>query len=73
MTASIYVETKVRPSEVCDFFSENVPKINKKRDFYVMNARNPFHRVKLSAFPKNGSRLCDKNRAICNLYNGFAD
>jgi hypothetical protein len=42
----------VRPSEVCDFFSENVPKINKKRDFYDMSAKYPFHRVKLLAFPK---------------------
>jgi hypothetical protein len=61
----IYVETKkawiyskkknVRASEVCDFFSENVPKINKKSDFYDMNTKYPFHRVKLLAFPKKES------------------
>jgi hypothetical protein len=58
----IYVETKnawiyssVRPSEVCESFSKNVPKINKKSDFYDMNTKYPFHRVKLRAFPKNVS------------------
>jgi hypothetical protein len=43
-------EKSVRPSEVCDFLTNNVPNINKKSDFYDINTKYPFHRVKLAGF-----------------------
>jgi hypothetical protein len=43
-------KVSVRPSEVCDFSANNVPNINKKSDFYDMNTKYPFHRVKLTGF-----------------------
>ncbi len=52
----------VRPSEVCDFSANNVPNINKKSDFYDMNTKYPFHRVKLTGFTQKAYGLYPKRK-----------
>ncbi len=66
--AWVSVRRSVRLSEVCDFFSENVPKINKKGDFYDMNAKYPFHRVTFG-FPQK-AWIVNK---LCCLKTGLVD
>jgi hypothetical protein len=50
----------------CDFSLGNIPKINKKSDFYAMNQKKGFHRNMLSL--RKAQRPCFKNhrRFVCD-------